>query len=114
AVSIYFYAHPSLGEGSHPAALINAIVSSCSGDPEVCTLTLHNAGNADTSTTSTCSLTSSGTNHTAKSTLATIKAGESVTVTCTASSGTAPNGSQVSGSVIIATGAEVVFTGNAS
>ncbi len=104
----YFGSYPT------PTALVKADVVSCSGNPEVCTLGLQNMGSADTATTSTCSLTFGGTTHTAKSTLATIKAGQSVTVICTASGGTAPRGSQISGSIIISSGAEVDFSGISS
>ncbi len=101
----YFSSYPG------PTALVSADVVSCSGNPEVCALRLQNTGSADAATTSTCSLTFGGTTHAAKSTLATIKVGKSVTVTCTASGGTTPPGSQISGSIIISSGAEVDFSG---
>jgi len=77
-----------------------AVLTSCSEDPKVCTVTLSNTGSADDETTSNCSLTFGGTTHSATSTVQTIKAGGAeILVTCTASAATAPCCYQVSGQI---------------
>jgi len=87
-----------------------AVLTSCSGDPEVCNLSLSNTGLGDDETTSNCSLTFGGTTHPATSTVQTIKAGgPAALVTCTASAGTPPPGSQISGLIYMANGGTVVF-----
>jgi len=99
-----------VGTGSSATAQVSALLTSCSGDPETCTFTLYNTGTADAKTTSNCSLTFGGTTHIATSTVQTIKAvAPAVLVTCTASAGTTPLGSQVSGFITLTNGAEIMF-----
>src|SRR5437870_4566843 len=104
------FSYPFVGTGSATSAQVSALLTSCSGDPETCTFTLYNTGTADARTTSNCSLTFGGTTHTATSTVQTIKAvAPAVLVTCTASAGTAPPGSKVSGWISLASGAVILF-----
>ncbi len=108
--AVYFYAFSYVETSPGHAAQVSTISASCSGDPETCALTLRNTGSADGETTSNCSLTFGGTTHTATSTVQTIKPdGPTVLVTCTASAGTAPPGSKISGLIHMANGATVVF-----
>ena len=87
-----------------------AVLTSCSEDPKVCTVTLSNTGSADDETTSNCSLTFGGTTHSATSTVQTIKAGGAeILVTCTASAATAPCCYQVSGQIQTAGGETILF-----
>jgi len=100
------FAYGPLPRTPHPFA----VLTSCSGDPKVCTVALSNVGSADDQTTSNCSLTFGGTTHSATSTVQTIKAGgPEVLVTCTASAGTALPGSKVSGWISLASGAVILF-----
>ncbi len=86
------------------------VLTSCSGDPKVCTVALSNVESADDQTTSNCSLTFGGTTHSATSTVQTIKAGgPEVLVTCTASAATAPCCYQVSGQIQTAGGETILF-----
>ena len=100
--------YPSVGGEFH--AVVKAEIVSCSRDPEVCTLSLQNMGNGDTSTTSTCDLTFDGTTHIGVSSAVDIKpAGPEVTDNCTASSGHAMSGSGINGSITLTNGDLVKF-----
>ena len=110
AVGIIFSVAIISAYGSPPGwPEVAAVLTSCSGDPEACTMALSNVGLADGETTSNCSLTFGGTTHSAISTVQTIKAGAAALVTCTASAGTAPSGSQISGLIYMVNGGSVVF-----
>ena len=110
SVALNFYAFTGIIVPPSGGPQVSAILTSCSGDPEACTLSLQNIGTADGETTSNCTLTFGGTTHSATSTVQTIKAGgPSVLVRCTASAGTAPPGSQISGSISMANGGTVLF-----
>jgi len=108
--AVYSYAFSYVESRPPHAAAVSAISASCSGDPETCALTLRNTGSADGETTSNCSLTFGGTTHPATSTVQTIKAdGPPVLITCTASTGNAAPGSDISGLINMANGGTVVF-----
>jgi len=110
SAAIISFSYPFVGTGSAASAQVSALLTSCSGDPETCTFTLYDTGTADAKTTSNCSLTFGGTTHPATSTVQTIKAvAPAVLVTCTASAGTAPPGSKVSGWISLASGAVILF-----
>jgi len=110
SVAINFFAFTGVRSVPDHGAMVSAILTSCSGDPEACTLSLQNIGTADGETTSNCILTFGGTTRAAISTVQTIKAGgPAALVTCTASAGTATLGSQVSGSITLTSGAVILF-----
>jgi hypothetical protein len=114
-ITVYFMVFPYLSVPSANYPQVSAKVLSCNGNPEVCTISLQNNGNADTTTTANCELKFGNVSHTGSATIAEIKAaGVPVEVNCTASSGTTSPGSDVTGSITLTLGNPVLFQGIAS
>ena len=96
------------------SALVSASASPvCSGTPESCTLTLVNSGNLNTVLAGTCTLNFGGSSYlgTATLTSGSLGGGQTAHVTCTSTiaGSHAAAGSQLTGSVLIANGANVLF-----
>lgn len=98
-------------------AQVSAGTVSCSGTPEVCVVTLQNIGTANTSITGVCNLAFAGGPYvgTAVMTSGNLHAGSSGVASCTSpGSAHAAVGTQVTGSISLANGADVLFAGTAS
>jgi len=95
-------------------AQVQASPTTCvqAGGTESCSIVLTNTGNANTQVTGSCSITYDGmTNSATVAPLPTvIPSGSSVTVTCTDTGPGAPAGTQVTGSIILANGANALFS----
>jgi len=97
-------------------AEVEAISYSCTGTPEVCTVSLQNIGTADARLFGSCSLTFAGTIYsgTAVVTSGSLNGGSMAVVTCTGPAGShASVGSQIEGSIVLNSGANVLFSTNA-
>jgi len=98
-------------------AQVSAGVGTCTGTPEVCTLSLQNVGSGNTVITGVCDMNFAGGSYlsTAAVVSGSLKAGSSATVTCTGpASQHAPAGSQITGFVTLGNGAEVLFAATAA
>jgi len=98
-------------------AQVSAGTVACSGTPEVCTISLQNIGTGNTATTGSCILNFGGGNYASAAAVVSgsLKAGSSATVTCTAPAPQhATAGTQITGSVALGNGAEVLFAGTAA
>jgi hypothetical protein len=98
-------------------AQVSAGVVTCSGTPEVCTVTLQNTGSANVAITGTCTMAFLGGNYPSAAVLVAgnLHAGSSGTVTCTSPGSLhAVPGTQIVGSVALGNGAQVLFAGLAA
>jgi flagellin-like protein len=98
------------------SAVVSAGAASCSGTPEVCTLFLHNIGSASTTITGTCSLKFGGASYQGSSAVVSgnLNSGNVASITCTAPGGAHANsGSQITGSITLSNGAQVLYSGSA-
>ena len=97
-------------------AQVSAGTVTCSGTPEVCTISLQNIGSANTAITGVCTLNFAGGPYpgTAALVSGSLNAGSSGAVTCTGPAGQhAVSGTQITGYVTLGSGAEVLFAGTA-
>jgi flagellin-like protein len=92
--------------------------SSCSGTPESCTLFLSNTGSSNVAVTGVCRLNFGGSSYlgTASIVSGSLNAGRQATVSCVSSSpgSHATSGTQITGSVAIGNGAQVLFAATAA
>jgi flagellin-like protein len=98
-------------------ALVAAGASSCSGTPEVCTISLQNTGSANVGITGVCNVRFGGNNYlsTAAILSGNLNAGNTASIGCTTpGSAHAISGIQIVGSVSIGNGAYVQFVATAS
>ena len=97
------------------SAVVSAGAASCSGTPEVCSLFLHNQGSANTAVTGICTLKFGGASYQGTVTVVTgnINSGNVASITCTAPGGAhAGAGSQITGSISLKNGAQVLYSGS--
>jgi len=90
--------------------------SSCTGTPESCTLFLTNTGTSSVALTGTCRLNFGGSSYLGTASLVSgnLNAGNSATVSCVSSASHATSGSQITGSVAIGNGAQILFAATAA
>ncbi|HEV2226894.1 MAG TPA: archaellin/type IV pilin N-terminal domain-containing protein [Nitrososphaerales archaeon] len=98
-------------------ATVASGASSCSGTPEVCTISLQNTGSANVGITGVCNIKFGGNNYlsTAAILSGSLNAGSTASVGCTTpGSAHASPGTQIVGSVSIGNGAYVQFVATAT
>jgi flagellin-like protein len=91
--------------------------SSCSGTPEVCTISLQNIGSANVGITGVCNVKFGGNNYLSSAVILSgnLNAGNTASVGCTApGSAHATSGTQIVGSVSVGNGAYVQFAATAT
>ena len=98
-------------------AMVSATSVSCTGTPEVCTLTVTNSGVGSTSITGVCSLTFGGNSYMGTAALVSgnLNGGSSGKITCTSNTpgSHAASGSQITGWFTVGNGANVLFSASA-
>lgn len=106
-----------LGTFASSAVVSSSAGSDCSGTPESCTLHLSNTGTANTAITGVCQMTFGGSTYLGTASLVSgnLNAGSTAQITCVSNTvgSHAAAGSQISGSVTIGNGAQVLFSARA-
>ncbi|HEV2138965.1 MAG TPA: archaellin/type IV pilin N-terminal domain-containing protein [Nitrososphaerales archaeon] len=98
-------------------AQVAAGTSSCSGTPEVCTISLQNIGSANVGITGVCNVKFGGNNYLSTAVILSgnLNAGNTASIGCTTpGSAHAASGTQIVGSVSIGNGAYVQFVATAT
>lgn len=98
-------------------ATVSATSVSCTGTPEVCTITASNPGTGSTSITGVCSLTFGGNSYAGTAALfsGNLNGGGTAKITCTSNTAGshAASGSQITGWLTVGNGANVLFSASA-
>jgi flagellin-like protein len=116
AVAISGFVFGLMGTYTSVAEVSSSAVG-CSGTPEVCTVALQNTGSANVVLAGTCTLSFGGGLHPSTAALLSgnLNAGSQASVSCTSpGSFHAVAGTQITGSIALGNGAEVLFAGTAS
>ena len=115
AVSGFFFG--LLGTFSSSAVVSASSGVSCSGTPEQCTLILTNSGTSSTTATGVCKMTFEGSSYVGTASLVSgsLAAGNKATLNCVSNTAGshAASGSEITGSVTVGNGAEVLFSARA-